>query len=431
MAIIDFVKYNGGPDVFAWKYPNEELSTWTQLIVNESQKAVLFKGGKAFDVFEAGRHTLSTENIPLIRAFYKIPFGGRSPFTAEIWYVNTAYTLDVKWGTPTPIQIQDPKYGVFVPVSSNGAFGIRVTDPKAFLTKLVGTQRSFDRGSITRYFRGLYITKVKDTLSAYIARKDVSVLEINAYIDELSNVMKEKIAPVMSDYGIELTSFHVNDISVPEEDPAVKKLKSALAKRAEMNIIGYSYQEERSFDTLEGAATNKGGGSQLMGAGIGLGMGAVMGRTVGAGFGDIAGNVSVSHGGAQKTCPKCHAVISAGQRFCGMCGADTEAFEKNAKKNVVCSACGEPLNGAKKFCPECGHKLDLCPECGADIPEGAEECPSCGKGRPMTCPDCGTAIPTGSKFCPECGHSFVKKCPSCGAVLTAGSKFCNSCGEKI
>ena len=120
MAIVEVVKYNGKPDVLAWKYPNEELGTWTQLIVNESQEAVLVKGGKVFDVFGSGRHTLETANIPILNKIINLPFGGRSPFTAEVWYINKGYNLDIKWGTPSPVQIQDPKYGIFVPVRANG-----------------------------------------------------------------------------------------------------------------------------------------------------------------------------------------------------------------------------------------------------------------------------------------------------------------------
>ena len=150
MAIIEVLKYNGGPDVFAWKYPSEELGTWTQLIVNESQEAVLVKEGQILDIFGSGRHTLETANIPLLNKIVNLPFGGRSPFTAEVWYINKAFNLDIKWGTPTPIQIQDPKYGIFVPVRSNGIFGIHIVDSAAFHVKLVGTLRSFDQTSITK-----------------------------------------------------------------------------------------------------------------------------------------------------------------------------------------------------------------------------------------------------------------------------------------
>lgn len=171
MALFNVIKYDGGPDVFAWKHPNQELGTWTQLIVSESQEAVLFKSGKALDVFQAGRHTLDTANIPLLNKIINLPFGGRSPFTAEVWYVNKVNSLDVKWGTNTPIQLQDPKYDVFVPVRAFGQFGIRIEDSKKFLVKLVGTLPVFDQSSLVKYFRGLYLTKVKDSISSYLIKK--------------------------------------------------------------------------------------------------------------------------------------------------------------------------------------------------------------------------------------------------------------------
>ena len=254
MAVAEVVKYNGGPDVFAWKYPEDELGTWTQLIVSESQEAVLFKGGKALDVFQSGRHTLETENIPLLNQILKLPFGGRSPFSAEVWFVNKMNSLDIKWGTSSPIQIQDPKYHVFIPVRSFGQFGIRVENAKQFLLKLVGTLPVFDKASIVKYFRGIYLTKVKDSISSYLIHKQISIMEINAYLEELSVHLQEKMSPVLSEYGIRLVHFYVNDISVPEDDSAVKKLKDVLAKKAEMNILGYNYQQERSFDIMEGAA---------------------------------------------------------------------------------------------------------------------------------------------------------------------------------
>ena len=195
MAVIEVIRYNGGPNILAWKYPSQELGTWTQLIVNESQAAILYKGGKALDIFESGRHTLDTANIPILNKIINLPFGGRSPFSAEVWFINMAYSLDIKWGTPTPIQIQDPKYGVFIPVRSNGIFGIQIENPKKFMIKLVGTLRVFDRDSLVNYYRGLYITKVKDTISSYLVHKQISILEINAYIDELSGYMKERIEP--------------------------------------------------------------------------------------------------------------------------------------------------------------------------------------------------------------------------------------------
>lgn len=434
MAIVEVVKYNGAPNVFAWKYPSEELGTWTQLIVNESQEAILFKGGKALDVFPSGRHTLDTKNIPLLNKIVNLPFGGRSPFTAEVWYVNKLFKLDIKWGTASPIQIQDSKYGVFVPVRSNGMFGIQVEDSKKFLVKLVGTMPGFDEQSVIKYFRGLYITKVKDAISSYVVKKGISVLEINAYIDELSSFMKEKIEPEMLDYGIKLASFYVNEISIPEDDPAVKKLKDALAKKAEMNIIGYNYQQERSFDTMESAVKNDSmGAAPFMGAGMGIGMGVGVGGAMAGSMSNIASQMNFDGDVGKVDCPKCHAKINKGQRFCGVCGFDTDSkpeTEEPKKIIVKCAKCGAENKGAK-FCMECGKKYNPCPECGQDMDDDATSCSQCGYELPKKCPNCGSSIPKGTKFCPECGTPLTKKCPKCGSAIEGDPKFCPECGESL
>ena len=372
MAIVDVVKYNGGPDVFAWKYPNEELGNWTQLIVNESQEAVLYKGGQALDIFTAGRYTLSTANIPLLNKIINLPFRGRSPFTAEVWYINKIHSLEIKWGTPTPIQLQDPKYNIFIPLRSYGQFGIQIGDSKEFLTKLVGTLPVFDKENILKFFRGLYLTKVKDAISSYLIKKGVSVLEINAYLVELSEHLKEKIIPTLGEYGIKLLNFYVNDINVPEDDSAVKKLKDALAKRAEMDIVGYSYVQERSFDTLEGAATNPSGGqSGLMSAGIGLGMGLGVGGTMGNQMSGIAQNINIKE---TKKCTGCNADIESTVRFCPLCGMDMQKTD-----TTVCSDCGAEFSKKYKFCPECGAShIKKCGSCGAQINGTPKFCPECG-----------------------------------------------------
>ena len=431
MAIVDVIKYNGSPDVFAWKYPNSELGTWTQLIVNESQEAILVKGGQVCDVFGAGRHTLSTANIPILNKLINLPFGGRSPFSAEVWYINKVFSLDVKWGTATPIQLQDPKYKVFVPVRAFGQFGVQIEDSKRFLLKLVGTLPQFDKATLLKFFRGVYLTKAKDAISSYLVHKSISILEINAYLDEISTYLQEKMAPTFAEYGIKLVSFFVNDINVPEDDSAVMQLKKALAKRAEMDIVGYSYQQERSFDTLEGAATNpnsmQGG---LMGAGIGLGMGVGVGGAIGQQFGGVTQNLNTAE---TKECPKCKTKIGLNERFCNHCGCDTTSSkeEKVDADTIVCTSCGAKFNKTTKFCPECGDRYNPCPKCNADIPDGATVCPNCGTKVPTPCPQCGNMLDSDVKFCPECGYSLVKKCKNCGNQLADNTKFCPECGTAV
>jgi len=428
VAIVDVIKYNGGPDVFAWKHPSEELGTWTQLIVNESQEAVLFKGGQALDVFGAGRHTLSTANIPILSRLINLPFGGRSPFKAEVWYINKIHSLEIKWGTPTPIQLQDPKYNIFVPVRSFGQFGIQINDSKQFLTKLVGTMPLFNRDNILKFFSGLYITKARDSIASYLVKKGVSVLEINAYLSELSDHIRERIAPMMDEYGITLLNFFVKDVNVPEDDSAVKTLKDALARRAKMDIVGFNYVQERSFDTLEGAATNPGSAqSGIMGAGIGLGMGMGIGGTMGSQVGGIAQNINISE---KKKCHSCNADIDMAMRFCPTCGTDTQ--KPVQEEGTACSECGKKLTKKYKFCPGCSKPYNPCISCGADMKADATICTECGKAAPKPCPKCGTGIENeNAKFCPECGESLAKKCGDCGVAIDGTPNFCPECGNKL
>lgn len=426
MAFLQVVKYDGAPGVFAWKYPDDTLGTWTQLVVNESQEAVLFQDGISYDLFTAGRYTLNTANIPLLKEAISLPFGGHSPFKAEVWYINKAYNLDVKWGTPTPIQIQDPKYGIFAPVRANGSFGLRVADSRVFLNKLVGTLRVFDKRSMVDFFRGLYVTKVKDAISSYLMDQQVSIVQINAYIEELSNHMREQIRPIMADYGIELVNFYINEISVPEDDPSVETLRRALSKRAEMDIVGYTYQQERSFDTMEGAAGNPG---SMASAGMSLGMG----YQLGGAFGEMAREMRFSRRDDDEEelqkCPKCGKRFAAGHRFCGSCGYDTQSAKQG--QTGVCSACSAPLTKEDKFCPECGRTLNLCYYCGADIPDGHKRCQRCNERIPVFCPQCKKMVDKRDKFCTFCGTTLMKACPKCGEVAVQGARFCAKCGTAL
>lgn len=158
--------------------------------MNESQQAILFKGGQALDVFEADFATLSARTIsPSWKRSSICPLVVSRHSAPEVWFVNKQFNLDVKWGTPSPIQIQDPVFGVFVPVRSYGIFGIQIDDAKRFLVKLVGTLSSFTKNDIMRYFRGVYVARVKDAISTYIIERKIGILEINRYLDELSDYL--------------------------------------------------------------------------------------------------------------------------------------------------------------------------------------------------------------------------------------------------
>ena len=136
-GLVDVIQYNGEIDDLVWKFPYNNLSTGAQLIVNKSQEAIFVKGGAVCDVFGEGTHTISANNLPLLEKIVNLPFGGRTPFTAEVWYVNKVIRRGLKFGTPQPIRVSDPRYsGVDIPVRAHGDYSIRVKD-RCCLTSLL------------------------------------------------------------------------------------------------------------------------------------------------------------------------------------------------------------------------------------------------------------------------------------------------------
>lgn len=315
MQLADVIKWNAAPGVFAWKYPSEELSTKSQLIVSESQEAILLNQGKFVGPFRAGRHTLNTENYPLLGSILKIPFGGKTPFSAEVWFIQKAFSLDIKWGTPDPIQVEDPKYHIFIPVRAFGQYSLQIQDSTKFLLKLVGTLPVFVEKTLKDYFKGILLKHTKDLLAKYFIEKNTSIIQISANIREISDILHDEISRELEYYGIRIVNFNINSISTDEKDPAVARLRRALAERAEMEILGFNYQQKRTFDTMESAASNQGNGN-LMNAGIGMGI--------------TMGNVA-------------------------------EQMSQNLNTTKVnskfCPSCGNPINGNVNFCPSCGTKI--------------------------------------------------------------------------
>jgi membrane protease subunit (stomatin/prohibitin family) len=371
MALIEVLKWNGAPETLAYKWEgknNEELGTWTQLVVAESQEAWLIKSGQPVGPFLAGRHTLDTANYPILKDVLNIATG-RSPFTAEVWFVNKAISLDVKWGTPTPILTQDPKYKIILPVRAFGQLGLQVQDSGKFLIKLVGTLSTFDRERFNNYFKGVIITRAKDAIAQYITQKGISILDIAAHLNEISDELKKELTPELEEFGLGLTKFFVNSIDTLEDDPAVARLKAALAKKAEMEILGYNYQQERTFDALQEAAGNTGSGGAVMGAGIGLGMGLGAGPALGGAMSQAIGNIQPS----ASACPKCHTANPANAKFCCSCGNGLVV------QKIICPSCKTDTTSDAVFCTNCGTNLKpKCSKCGTVLPAGAKFCVSCG-----------------------------------------------------
>ena len=373
MSIIDRVKFDGPPSVMVWRAPGDDLSWGTRVVVNQSQEAILYKGGQALDLLPPGTHTLKTANVPILRGLVEAAYGGDTPFTAEIYYVNKAVNLDVKWGTATPIPVQDPKFNVFLPVRAYGQFGVQVADSRSFVTQIVGTLSEFSSDNLINYFRGVLLTRAKDYIASAIVVKKINVLEISAHLQEMSEAIGKSLEADFAKYGLKLVNFFLNSVDVPADDETVIRLKKALSDRAEMDILGGGYNTKRGFDTLEKAAGNEGTAGGAMGLGLGLGAGASAGNLFSNLFGQSmnpgAGGpppaaaaapvaaptppppVPAASAAAGITCPSCHAAAAPGARFCSSCGQPLGPPK--------CAKCHTELAPGAHFCSSCGEKTGL------------------------------------------------------------------------
>lgn len=281
MALIDVIKCDIQDGEFCYKFPSDDLRIGSQLIVYPSQTAFFVKGGEILDSFTSGTYTISSENIPLLNKVINIPFGNESPFKAEVWFINQISKLDMPWGTPHPILLEDPKYKIIVPVRSNGQYGLRIKDPRIFLETLIGNMAVFTADKINQYLKGRLVQALNSLLAKQIVKRNVSILDINTDLIPMSEDCESQLNEIMGKYGIEIKEFSIMSVNVPEDDESVIRLKEAKAMMARLHITGKDvYQMERSFDVLEKAASNEGAGGQMIGMGVGLGAGVTAGSTM-------------------------------------------------------------------------------------------------------------------------------------------------------
>ena len=280
MNLVDVIKCEVNDKELVYKFSPENLRLGSQLVVYPTQTAFFVKGGVILDEFICGTYTLKTENIPLLGKLINLPFNGQTPFKAEVWFINQIAILDCKWGTASPIQIEDPKYGIIVPIRAFGQYGFKIISPRQFLESLVSNMTSFTVEKLTNYFRGIIMSKLTNIVSEKLSQDGISVININSHISDISEFCQQRIGVEFEKYGLKLENFNVIGINVQENDPSFIRLKEAKDLAARLKITGKDvYQMERSFNVLENAASNEGG---LVSSGVGIGMGLNIGNQVGS-----------------------------------------------------------------------------------------------------------------------------------------------------
>lgn len=366
MAELQVVSQEMSNDSLVIRQHLEDLTTKSQIVVYESQEAILYKNGQALDLFGAGRHTLETANIPLIKRFFSGLFGGKTPFPCDVFFINKVKVLDFVWGTDSPIDLADPKYGVFIGVRSNGQTGFRIADSRRFLVNVVGMLSDYSVEALKKKVKGLMMAPIKECISQAIDERKISILEITSRLTELSDLIATKLNARIADLGIEIEHFNVNAIIAGESDLEelkrarseaeaeaykIQRLSEARAKARQ--VEGYTYADERRFDVLEGAAKNEGGAGGFVGMGVGLGVGAGVGSVMGQMTANQMSNMAPqqpAQGGAETPCPSCGSPIPAGAKFCMNCGQARPVAR-------FCPECGTKAQDGAKFCMNCGYKL--------------------------------------------------------------------------
>ena len=243
MELISVLKYEGSNEVFVHKHLKEDFNFGTQLIVHESQEALFFKDGKALDLFTAGRHTLQTYNLPLVKDLIAKGTGGENIFHAEVYFINMATQMGIKWGTDSKVRLFDPASGLHIEIGASGSFNLKVNDSRRLIVKMVGTTEGLlqneivggaDEGGLsygTGKFKALVSNKVKSDIARFIKEQNINILEIDSYLGGLSEALRLDINETLVEYGLFMPEFYVTSITTPDDDPNFIKLRQQFADK--------------------------------------------------------------------------------------------------------------------------------------------------------------------------------------------------------
>lgn len=390
MGIADIIKYEGDNSTFIWKHPCEDFNTTTQLIVHETQEAIFFMNGQALDLFGPGRHTLKTQNIPLLRKFANIPTDGQSPFHCEVYFINKTEQMAIRWGTDSRVQYIEPTYRFPLSIGASGEMALSVEDSRKLLIKLVGTERVLNRNQLVTFFRAFLMTKVKTYIAQEMKARAINIFEIDESLESFSKSIQCRLLGDFQEYGVILNHFFVTTIVKPDGDPQYEKFKELHFRQyadlaearlqqqtdiihaqteAQKTVIdsqaqatkraqeGYTYQQERGFDVAERVAANDAVG-EITNLGIGFGamagVGGAVGGMIGGMMNDVMGDIQTTKPphSVNAFCDNCGTKLTPGAAFCDECGTPQASPD-------VCSNCGFKFIKPGKFCPKCGCKREV------------------------------------------------------------------------
>lgn len=294
----DVIKNTGSGDMLIWKQPEEDFNTNSTLIVMPGEKAIFVNGGTIEQVFENGTYKLSTQNYPFISRLRNILTGGISTFNCVVYFVKSAHSIEIRWGTDSPIQVRDKMLGIATKLRCRGSYKVSIENPAKFLEKLVGSNVNYQfEEDLSDYFINEFQSKIKSIIARAVNESNTELLGIDARLDEFSDMIQPYMQETLDEYGLRCVKFIVAAIDLDEDElrrrydeigmNAFEERRMAQAKAAgqrdTMDILGDKWAQQQSVDIMKDLANNpNAGGIGVMGAGLGMGMAG------GAMFGNMA-----------------------------------------------------------------------------------------------------------------------------------------------
>lgn len=269
----DVIKNTGDGNLLIWKQPEEDFNTNSTLIVNQGEEAIFIANGKIVKIFSYGDYKLTTKNYPFISRLKNAFSGGVSTFNCKVYFVRTADTKEIKWGTDVPVQCRDPKLGIETALSAHGAYRLRIEKSELFLQKMIGNNvESFKEESVVSYFKNEFMMYFNSLIVQFIANSGAEILGICAHQMEIAILIEPFINSAFERYGIRLVNFSIASLSIAGNDSNRKLLEKAYASRGEIATLGADWARVKQAEIYKAMAENSGSGS-IASAGAGIGMG--------------------------------------------------------------------------------------------------------------------------------------------------------------
>jgi membrane protease subunit (stomatin/prohibitin family) len=273
IEIIEWLDDSDNTLVYRFPVYNQEIKMGAQLTVRENQAAIFINEGEVADLFKPGRYELSTQNLPILTTLRGWKYGFQSPFKAEVYFFNTRIFTDLKWGTANPVMMRDAEFGM-IRIRAFGTYALRISDPKEFFKTVVGTQGLTTTEDILGQLRSTIISQFSDI----VAESKIAALDLASSYRELCTLAQKELGPAFASFGLELSRFNIDNISLPEE------VEAAIDQRTKLGVLGDrlgQYAQMQTAESIKIAAANPGG---LAGAGVGIGAGVAMGQAMGGAF---------------------------------------------------------------------------------------------------------------------------------------------------